>query len=121
LDLGGVITGGWKKLFKDELHKWCSSPNIIMIIKSRRMRWAGHISHKIRNAYKVLLLLLLLPPPPPPTDPLSWRSPVTYSDSEFTSETRNLFLDIRVGLLGRGIGPSQGLCPHRTANQIKMR
>jgi hypothetical protein len=36
------VTGGWRKLHNEELHNLYSPPNIIRIIKSRRMRWAGH-------------------------------------------------------------------------------
>jgi hypothetical protein len=35
------VKGGWKKLHNEELHNLYSSPSIIRIIKSRRMRWAG--------------------------------------------------------------------------------
>jgi hypothetical protein len=35
------VTGGWRKLHNKELHNLYSSPNVIRIIKSRRMRWAG--------------------------------------------------------------------------------
>jgi hypothetical protein len=38
------VTGGWRKLQNEELHDWYSSPSIIRIIKSRRMRWAGHVA-----------------------------------------------------------------------------
>jgi hypothetical protein len=34
--------GSWRKLHNDELHNLYSSPNIVRVIKSRRMRWAGH-------------------------------------------------------------------------------
>jgi hypothetical protein len=37
-------TGGWRKLHNEELRDLYSSPSIIRIIKSRRMRWAGHVS-----------------------------------------------------------------------------
>jgi hypothetical protein len=37
------ITGEWRKLHSEELHILYSSPNIIRQIKSRRMRWAGHV------------------------------------------------------------------------------
>jgi hypothetical protein len=35
--------GSWRKLHNDELHSLYSSPNIVKTIKSRRMRWAGHV------------------------------------------------------------------------------
>jgi hypothetical protein len=38
------VTEGWRKLRKEELHNLYSSPSIIRIIKSRRMRWAGHVA-----------------------------------------------------------------------------
>jgi hypothetical protein len=36
--------GSWRKLHNDELHDLYSSPNIVRVIKSRRMRWAGHVA-----------------------------------------------------------------------------
>jgi hypothetical protein len=36
------VTGGWRKLHNEELHNLYSSPNIIRMIKSRRIKWAGH-------------------------------------------------------------------------------
>jgi hypothetical protein len=36
--------GSWKKLHNDELHSLYSSPNIVRVIKSRRMKWAGHVA-----------------------------------------------------------------------------
>jgi hypothetical protein len=38
------VTGGWRKLLNEEVHNLYSSPSIIRIIKSRRMRWAGHVT-----------------------------------------------------------------------------
>jgi hypothetical protein len=38
------VTGEWRKLHNKELHDLYSSPNIIRIIKSRWMRWAGHVA-----------------------------------------------------------------------------
>jgi hypothetical protein len=36
------VTGGWRQLHNDELHNLYASPSIVRMIKSRRMRWAGH-------------------------------------------------------------------------------
>jgi hypothetical protein len=36
--------GSWRKLHNEELHSLYSSPNIVRVIKSRRMRWAGHVA-----------------------------------------------------------------------------
>jgi hypothetical protein len=38
------VTGEWRKLHKEELHDLYSSPNIMRMIKSRIMRWAGHVA-----------------------------------------------------------------------------
>ena len=47
-----VITGEWRKLLNTELHALYSSPNIIRNLKSRRLRWAGHVARmeQSRNA-----------------------------------------------------------------------
>jgi hypothetical protein len=38
------VTGGWRKLHNEELHNLYSSPSIIKMIKSRTVRWAGHVA-----------------------------------------------------------------------------
>jgi hypothetical protein len=38
------VTGEWRKFHNEELHDLYSSPSIIRIIKSRRIRWAGHVA-----------------------------------------------------------------------------
>ena len=50
------ITGEWRKLYSAELHALYSSPNIIRDLKSRRLRWAGHVARMelSRNTYRVL-------------------------------------------------------------------
>jgi hypothetical protein len=51
------VTGDWRKLHNDELHSLYSSPSIIRMIKSRRMRWAGHVARMAekRNAYRIVV------------------------------------------------------------------
>jgi hypothetical protein len=43
------VTEGWRKLHNDELHNLYSSPSIIRIIKSRRIRWTGHVARRGRR------------------------------------------------------------------------
>jgi hypothetical protein len=47
----------WRKLHNEELHSLYSSPSIIRIINSRRMRWAGHVARmgEKTNAYRILV------------------------------------------------------------------
>jgi hypothetical protein len=51
------VTGEWKKLHNEELHILYPSPDIIRQIKSRRMRWAGHVAPigEERDVYRVLI------------------------------------------------------------------
>ncbi|KAJ4427685.1 hypothetical protein ANN_25334 [Periplaneta americana] len=51
------VTGEWRKLHNTELHALYSSPDIIRNIKSRHLRWAGHVARigESRNAYRVLV------------------------------------------------------------------
>ena len=42
---GNEVTGEWKKLHNEELNDLYSSPNIVRVIESRRMRWAVHVAH----------------------------------------------------------------------------
>jgi hypothetical protein len=47
--------GSWRKLHNDEFHSLYSSPNIIRVIKSRRIRWAGHVARigEQRSMYRI--------------------------------------------------------------------
>jgi hypothetical protein len=51
------VMGEWRKLHNEELHNLYSSPVIIRQVKSRRMRWAGHVARmgEERKVYKVLV------------------------------------------------------------------
>jgi hypothetical protein len=51
------VTGDWKKLHHEELHDLSCILNIIRMIKSRRLKWAGHVTcvRKKRNVHRVLV------------------------------------------------------------------
>jgi hypothetical protein len=51
------VTGGWRKLHNEELRDLYSLPGVIRIMKTKRMRWAGHVARigGKRNAYRLLV------------------------------------------------------------------
>jgi hypothetical protein len=51
------VTQEWRKLHNEKLNDLYSSPNIVRVMKSRRMRWAGHAARmgERRGAYRVLV------------------------------------------------------------------
>ena len=51
------VTGELRKLHNEEINDLYSSPNIVRVIKSRRMRWAGHVARMVegRGVYRVLV------------------------------------------------------------------
>jgi hypothetical protein len=51
------VTGGWRELHNEELHDFYSLPSIIRIMKTRSMRWAGHVARmgEKRNACRLLV------------------------------------------------------------------
>ena len=52
-----AVTGDWRKLHNEELSDLYSLPNIVRVVKSRRMRWAGHVARmgQRRGVYRVLV------------------------------------------------------------------
>jgi hypothetical protein len=51
------VTGGWRKLHNEELHNLYSSQNIIRMMVSRRMRWAGHVARMGAKRYERWILV----------------------------------------------------------------
>jgi hypothetical protein len=51
------VTGKWRKLHNEELNNLYSSPNMVRVIKSRRIRWAGHVARmgEGKGVYRVLV------------------------------------------------------------------
>jgi hypothetical protein len=51
------VAGGWRGLHNEELHNVYASPNIMRMVKSRRMKWADHAGRmgEMRNAYSILV------------------------------------------------------------------
>ena len=49
------VTGEWRKLHNEELSDLYFLPNIMRVVKSRRMRWAGHVARMGRGEYRVLV------------------------------------------------------------------
>jgi hypothetical protein len=64
------VTGGWRKLHNEELHNLYTSPSIIRMVKSRGIRWSGHVARmgEKRNIYRLLAV---------PGHALLWPFPVT--------------------------------------------
>jgi hypothetical protein len=51
------VTGEWRKLHNEELNDLCSLPKILRVVKSRRMRWAGHVARmgEDRGVHRMLV------------------------------------------------------------------
>jgi hypothetical protein len=53
----GEVQGGWRRLHNEERHNLYPTPNIIRVLKSRRMRWAGHVARMgdVSNVYRIVI------------------------------------------------------------------
>jgi hypothetical protein len=52
---GDEVTGEWRKVHNEELNGLYSLPNIVRVIKSRRLKWAGHVARMGEGVCRVLL------------------------------------------------------------------
>jgi hypothetical protein len=93
--------GSWGKLLNDELHSLYSSPNVVRVIKSRRMRWAGHVARmdEGRGFYRVWVGR------PEGKRPLGrprrrWESNIKMDLREIGIEGRTGFSWLRIGSSG---------------------
>jgi hypothetical protein len=94
------VTGEWRKLHNEELNNLYSSPDIIRQVKSRRMRWVGHVARmgEERKVYKVLV------GKPEGKRPLG--RPRRRWEDEIRMDLREIGLDSTVS----GQGPMAGCC-----------
>jgi hypothetical protein len=95
------VTGEWRKLYNGELHILYPSPDIIRQIKSRRMRWAGHVARmgEGRNVYRVLV------GKPEGKTPLGrprrrWEYGITLNLREIDGGVWSGFTWLRIGIVG---------------------
>jgi hypothetical protein len=95
------VTGGWRQLHNEELHNLYSSPSIIRMIKSRRMRWTVHVAQMRRNAYTILVGMS-------EGNRLLRRSRRRW-ESNITMELRKIDGVVWMGLIWLRIGTSGGL------------
>jgi hypothetical protein len=51
------VTGGWRKWRNEQLHNLYSSPDIVRVMKSRRVRWVGCVANmeEMKNAHRILI------------------------------------------------------------------
>ncbi|KAJ4451247.1 hypothetical protein ANN_02708 [Periplaneta americana] len=100
---GNEVTGEWRKLHNAELHAMYPSPDIIRNIKSRRLRWAGHVDRmgESRNAFRVLV------GGPAGKRPLG--RPRRRWEDNIKMDLREVGYDVETGLILLRIGTNGGL------------
>jgi hypothetical protein len=98
------VSGEWRKLHNEELNNLYSSPDIIRQVKSRRMKWAGHVARmgEERKVYKVLV------GKPEGKRPLG-RPRRRWKDG-IRMDLREIVLGGGLDSTGSGQGPMAGCC-----------
>jgi hypothetical protein len=95
----------WRKLHNAELQSLYSSPNIVRVIKSRRMRWAGHVARmrEGRGAYRILV--------GEPKDKKPLGRPRRRREDNIKMDLRKTGID-GVNWIQLAQGPVAGFCEH---------
>jgi hypothetical protein len=96
--------GGWKNLRDEELHNLYSFPSTISIIKSRRIRWAGRVTRREMNEYRILV------GKPKGKRPLGRPRPQWRDNDKM--KFREMEWGVWTGLIRLRIGTSGWLCEH---------
>jgi hypothetical protein len=103
----GKVEGGWRRLHNEDLHYWYSSPNIIKVIKSGRLRRVVYVARmgKMRNAYKIFV------------GKPEWKRPVGRSSRTWNNNirmglSRSRFEGRGLDASDSGLGPVAGCCEH---------
>jgi hypothetical protein len=93
--------GLWRKLRNDELHSLYSSPNIVRVIKSRRMRWARHVARMAEGRYVYRVLVGRPEGKRPLRRPMrEWEDNIKIHVREISIVRRTGFGWLRVGFSG---------------------
>jgi hypothetical protein len=101
-----VAKEGWKKLHNEELHNLYPSPNIIKMIKSRRMRWVGHVA-RMEGKRKPCRLLVGKPERKRPLG-----RPRRRWVKNIKMDLREIGWLVQTGSIWLRIGNSRGSCEH---------
>jgi hypothetical protein len=92
-----LLTGEWRKLHKKELNDLYSSPNIVRVIKSRRMRWAGYV---VRMGERRVVCRLLVEKP-------EGKSPLGRPRGRWEDNIKMTLKEVGYGVM-EWIDPAQG-------------